>query len=70
MKPTEIKTLKKLVKIGKQQKLSAADLALLLRSRFAVQEYEAAVSPPTPLQQNSVGVKFLRCGHNRATFDA
>ena len=41
MKPTEIKMLWKLVKSGEKRKLSAADLALLWRVRFALQEYEA-----------------------------
>ncbi len=31
----------RLVKAGEKPKLSAADLALLLRIRFALQEYEA-----------------------------
>ena len=31
----------KLVKSGEKRRLSAADLALLLRLRFALQEYEA-----------------------------
>lgn len=42
MKPTELRTLWKLVKAGEQRPLSAADLALLLRIRYALQEYEAA----------------------------
>jgi hypothetical protein len=33
----------KLVKAGEDRPLSAADLALLMRLRFALQEYEAAV---------------------------
>jgi hypothetical protein len=41
MKSTEIKALWKLVKAGEERPLSAADLALLLRLRFALQEYEA-----------------------------
>ena len=43
MKSTEIKMLWKLVKAGEDRPLSAADLALLLRIRFALQEYEAKV---------------------------
>ena len=39
MKTTELKTLWKLVKVGEDRPLSAADLALLLRIRFALQEY-------------------------------
>jgi hypothetical protein len=42
MKATEIKMLWKLVKSGEKRPLSAADLAFLLRLRFALQEYEAA----------------------------
>jgi hypothetical protein len=34
----------KLVKAGEDRPLSAADMALLLRIRFALQEYEAAQS--------------------------
>jgi len=41
MKTTELKKLWKLVKTGEYRTLSAADLALLLRIRFALQEYEA-----------------------------
>jgi hypothetical protein len=43
MKTTELQMLWKLVKSGQTRPLSAADLALLLRIRFALQEYEAAV---------------------------
>ena len=42
MKSSELKMLWKLVKAGEDRPLSAADLALLLRLRFALQEYEAA----------------------------
>jgi hypothetical protein len=42
MKPTEIKMLWKLVKSGEKRPLSAADMALLLRVRFALQEWEAS----------------------------
>jgi hypothetical protein len=41
MKSTELKMLWKLVKSGEDRPLSAADLALLLRIRFALQENEA-----------------------------
>ena len=41
MKLTELKRLWKLVKSGQTRPLSAADLALLLRIRFALQEHEA-----------------------------
>ena len=44
MKTTELQTLWKLVKAGEKRPLSAADLALLLRIRFALQEHEAAGS--------------------------
>jgi hypothetical protein len=40
MKLTEIKMLWNLVKAGEDRPLTAADLALLLRIRFALQEYE------------------------------
>jgi hypothetical protein len=43
MKTTELKMLWKLVKSGEERPLSAADLALLLRIRFALQEYEAKI---------------------------
>lgn len=50
MKSTELKALWKLVKAGEKRPLSAADMALLLRLRFALQEYAAAepkvASPP------------------------
>lgn len=41
MKPSELKMLWRLVRSGEERKLSAADLALLLRIRFALQAYEA-----------------------------
>jgi hypothetical protein len=44
MKTTELKMLWKLVKAGEKRKLSVADLALLLRIRFALQDYEAQVA--------------------------
>jgi hypothetical protein len=44
MKSTELEMLWKLVKAGEDRPLSAADMALLLRIRFALQEYEAAQS--------------------------
>jgi hypothetical protein len=43
MKTTELKMLWQLVKSGETRPLSAADMSLLLRLRFALQEYEAAV---------------------------
>ena len=43
MKSCELKMLWRLVKAGEQRKLSAADLALLVRIRFALQEYEAKI---------------------------
>jgi hypothetical protein len=48
MKTTELKMLWKLVKSGEKRRLSAADLALLLRIRFALQEYEAKVEQGSP----------------------
>ena len=48
MKTTELKMLWKLVKSGEKQRLSAADMALLLRIRFALQEYEAKVEQGPP----------------------
>ena len=45
MKSTELQMLWKLVKDGEKRPLSAADLALLLRIRFALQEYEAKATP-------------------------
>jgi len=48
MKTTELKMLWKLVKAGEERPLSAADLALLLRLRFALQEYEVKVTPGRP----------------------
>lgn len=42
MKSDELKMLWKLVRTGEKRKLSAADMALLLRIRFALQEYERA----------------------------
>ena len=47
MKSTELQTLWKLVKAGEQRPLSAADMALLLRLRFALQEYAAAAGTKT-----------------------
>ena len=41
MKSSELKKLWLLVKSGEERRLSAADLALLLRLRFALQEYKA-----------------------------
>jgi hypothetical protein len=41
MKTTELQMLWKLVKVGEDSRLSVADLALLLRIRFALQKYEA-----------------------------
>ena len=43
MKTTELAQLRKMVKAGEQKPLPAADLALLLRIRFALQEYEAQI---------------------------
>ena len=43
MKTTELEMLWKLVRSGEKRKLSAADMALLMRIRFALQEYEKAL---------------------------
>jgi hypothetical protein len=45
MKASELKMLWKLMKSGEDRPLSAADLALLLRIRFVLQEYEAKFGP-------------------------
>jgi hypothetical protein len=55
MKSTELKTLWKLVKSGETRPLSAADMALLLRLRFALQEYESAQIKPV------VAVNLTKC---------
>ena len=39
---------RKLVKSGEKRRLSAADFVLLLRIRFALQEYEAAIEQQRP----------------------
>jgi len=46
MKTAELKMLWKLVMSGETRPLSAADLGLLMRLRFALQEYEAAEPKP------------------------
>ena len=43
MKSSELKILWKLVKSSEERPLTAADLALLFRIRFALQEYAAGV---------------------------
>jgi len=48
MKTTELNMLWKLMKSGERRPLTAADLALLLRIWFALQEYEAAVEQRQP----------------------
>jgi hypothetical protein len=45
MKTTELQMLWKLVKDGEKRPLPAAEFALLLRIRFALQEYEAKATP-------------------------
>jgi hypothetical protein len=57
MKTTELKMLWKLVKAGEDRPLSAADLALLLRIRFALQEYEAKTGQRHPEFMNFKLVK-------------
>ena len=49
MKTTELQMLWKLVKVGEKRRLSSADLALLLRLRFALQEYEANTRQRQPV---------------------
>jgi hypothetical protein len=44
MNTTELQMLWKLVKSGEKRPLSAADMALLLRLRFALQEYETTAA--------------------------
>ena len=44
MKSSELQMLWRLVKAGEKRPLSAAGMALLLRLRFALQEYEASVT--------------------------
>jgi hypothetical protein len=61
MKTTELKMLWKLVKSGETRPLSAADMALLLRIRFALQEYETVLPP-----QNQPSAAEL---DNRINFD-
>jgi hypothetical protein len=51
MKTTELKMLWKLVKSGEKRPLSAADLALLFRIRFALQEYDA-IAPETKTMEH------------------
>jgi hypothetical protein len=46
MKTSELKMLWRLVKASEKRPLTAADLALLLRLRFALQEYAAKVGQP------------------------
>jgi hypothetical protein len=60
MKSTELKMLWKLVKSGETRPLSAADCALLLRIRFALQEYEKVLPP-----QNQLSAEL----DNRINFD-
>jgi hypothetical protein len=59
MKTTELKMLWKLVKAGEDRPLSAADLALLLRLRFALQEYEAKIGQGQPILVREVSKKII-----------
>jgi len=54
MKTSGLKMLWRLVKSGEKRKHSAADLALLLRLRFALREYEAKTG------QRFVAIKNLK----------
>jgi hypothetical protein len=46
MKENELNMLWSLVRSGERRPLSAADLALLMRIRYALQEYEAHLGGP------------------------
>jgi hypothetical protein len=61
MKRTELKMLWKLVKAGEDRPLSAADLALLLRIRFALQEYQQSEIKVAAWRLSS-GRLAARCG--------
>jgi hypothetical protein len=63
MKSMEIKMLWKLVKAGEDRPLSAADLALLLRLRFALQEYEQREIKVATGRLSSVKLA-ARCGQD------
>jgi hypothetical protein len=52
MKTSDLKMLWKLVKSGEDRPMSAADLAFLLRIRFALVAYEA---------QTGRGAQFINC---------
>jgi len=54
MKSTELQMLWKLVKSGEGRKLAAADFALLLRIRYALQEYEAQSGQQACCSVNSI----------------
>jgi len=56
MRTDELQMLRKMVKDGESRGLSAADMALLLRIRYALQEYEA-----------QVGLKPQKLGVSRPT---
>jgi hypothetical protein len=60
MKTTELKMLWKLVKAGEDRPLSAADLALLLRLRFALQEYEAKVELGPPPRRGDSKMNYAQ----------
>jgi hypothetical protein len=60
MKSTEIKMLWKLVKTGEKRPLSAADLALLLRIRFALQEYESRLASSETAHRSQARAKLDR----------
>ena len=52
--------LRKLVKAGEDRLLSAADLALLLRLRFALQEYEVKVGQGPPLWRGDLKINYVQ----------
>jgi hypothetical protein len=64
MKTTELKMLWKLVKAGEDRPLTAADLALLLRIRFALQEYKAKAEQGPPPRRG--GLK-MNCAWMKTT---
>jgi len=61
----EWKTPWKLVKSGEIRPLPAADMALLLRLHFALQEYEAKVAVPKNININSQAKRCRSNGHEK-----
>jgi hypothetical protein len=56
MRTTELETLWKLAKSGETRPLSAVDLGLRLRLRFAPQEYEAATPETQPTKRHLTAI--------------